>query len=97
MTDHYKGIAARGQRFCVFIKANGQYISMGVYDSADEAAMVYNLAVCAYKDASAYMNPVPVALPDGRMIGDVFRAMKPRFRERLLKVIHASAAKQRAE
>ncbi len=59
-TSGYKGVSWHKQRskWTVRIKANGKYLSLGLYDNKIDAAKVYNKSAIKYFGDYAWLNPL---------------------------------------
>jgi hypothetical protein len=55
-TSGYRGVGRFGDRWLARIRVNGKGLSLGVYDSPEEAAFAYNIAATMYFGEFASLN-----------------------------------------
>lgn len=59
----FKGVFPSGRRWRAQITAQGKRLSLGTFDHEHEAAEAYNAAALRLHGEYAYLNVIPVALP----------------------------------
>lgn len=58
MTSKYKGVTFQSGKYRVRIRYNNKYLSIGMFDTQDKAAIAYNIAALKYYGEFAKLNNV---------------------------------------
>ena len=57
-TSKYKGVSIQGNRYRARIRFNDKYLSLGMFESEDKAAIAYNIAALKYYGNFSRLNNV---------------------------------------